>query len=105
MSIKLNNQTISGLYESQIIPQADTVNLGIIRIATQKEIEDGTDNTTAVTPFYLKQNVAENVKADGVTVIKNDDNSLTVIGQKSINNIITIDWIGTKEEYENAVQT
>ena len=102
MSIKLNNQTISGLYESQIIPQADTVNLGIIRIATQKEIEDGTDNTTAVTPFYLKQNVAENVKADGITVIKNDDNSLTVIGQKSINNIITIDWIGTKEEYETA---
>ena len=102
MSIKLNNQIIAGLYESQVVPQADTVNSGMIRIATQKEVDDGTDNTTAVTPFYLKQNVAENVKADGVTIVKNDDNSLTVIGQKSINNIITIDWIGTKEEYETA---
>ena len=102
MSIKINNKVIAGLYESQIIPQADTINSGIIRIATQKEVDEGIDNTTAVTPFYLKQNVADNVKADGVTIVKNEDDSLTNIGQKSINDIITVDWIGTKEEYDIA---
>lgn len=58
MSIKYNGKLIAGKYKTQIVTDATESNKGLIRIATQEEINAGTDNTTAVTPKGLatKQN-------------------------------------------------
>lgn len=39
------------------VPSATTERKGIIRIATTEEVIDGTDNTTAITPYTLKNTV------------------------------------------------
>ena len=59
MSIKYNGKLIAGKYKTQVVTDATESNKGLIRIATQEEINTGTDNTTAVTPKDLatKQNV------------------------------------------------
>ena len=119
MSIKYNGKIIAGNYKVQVIPDSDTVNKGKIRIATQLEIDNGIDNTTAVTPYYLskKQDVLTagnnisikdntincDIAVDDETVIKNTNNSLTVIGQKTKSNTIKINWEGSLEEYENGL--
>ena len=116
MSIKYNNEIVAGKYKSQIIPPADTVNSGTIRIATQEEVDAGESNTTAVTPQYLStkqdklvagdnilldENLIEcTVYPDDTTIIQNEDGTLTNIAQKTVNGNIKIDWSGTTAEYE-----
>ena len=41
------------------------------------------------------------ISTDDITIVKDDDNIITAIGIKSKNNIISYDWIGTTEEYNN----
>lgn len=74
MSIKYNNKTIAGNYKSQVTPSADTVNKGIIKIATEAEVTAGTSNTTAVTPLYLKKK--QNVLTAG-SGIKIENNTIS----------------------------
>ena len=119
MSIKYNNKTIAGYYKTEIIPNADTVNAGKIRIATQAEVDSGESNSTAVTPSYLskkqdkltagKNITIENgvisadtttgINVDGET-ISNENAVLSSIGTKTKSNTIKIDWEGTEAEYE-----
>ena len=119
MSIKYNNKTIAGYYKTEIIPNADTVNAGKIRIATQAEVDSGESNSTAVTPSYLskkqdKLTAGENItiengvisadtttgiNVDGET-ISNENAVLSSIGTKTKSNTIKIDWEGTEAEYE-----
>lgn len=117
MSIKYNNEIVAGKYKSQIIPPADTVNSGTIRIATQEEVDAGESNTTAVTPQYLStkqdklvagdnilldENLIEcTVYPDDTTIIQNEDGTLTNIAQKTVNGNIKFDWSGTVVEYEH----
>ncbi len=126
MSIKYNGKTIAGNYKSQIIKEADTVNSGKIRIATQEEVDVGTNNTTAITPFYLLDNLnkkqdrliaGEGIKiendvistestkilTDNQTIVQNEDNTITAIGQKTKSDTIMINWEGTQEEYETGL--
>ena len=116
MSIKYNGQIIAGKYKSQLIPQADTINAGVVKIATDKEVEQATSNNTAVTPLHLSskqdkliagenilidENLIEcEIYPDNTTIIKNDDKTFTVIGNKTKSNTIKIDWEGTNDEYE-----
>ena len=41
------------------------------------------------------------ISTDDTTIIKDDNNIITAIGTKSKNNIISYDWMGTVEEYNN----
>lgn len=119
MSIKYNNKTIAGYYKTEIIPNADTVNAGKIRIATQAEVDSGESNSTAVTPSYLSKkqdkltagrnitiengvisaDTTTSINVDGET-ISNENAVLSSIGTKTKSNTIKIDWEGTKAEYE-----
>ena len=119
MSIKYNNKTIAGYYKTEIIPNADTVNAGKIRIATQAEVDSGESNSTAITPSYLSKKqdkltagrniIIENgvisadtttgINVDGET-ISNENAVLSSIGTKTKSNTIKIDWEGTEAEYE-----
>ena len=116
MSIKYNGEIVAGKYKTQVIPQADTLNSGIIKIATDTEIEQGTDNTTAVTPLHLSlkqdkliagdnifidENLIEcEIYPDDTTIVKNDNNTLTSVATKTKSGTIKINWEGTNEQYE-----
>lgn len=120
MSIKINQKTIAGKYKAEILPNADTVNTGKIRIATQTEVNEGTDNTTAVTPYYLstKQDkltagenitienniIKTNIKPDNNTITQNEDGTFTTIAQKTTNDKIMISWTGTLAEYNEGIE-
>ena len=119
MSIIYNGQTVAGVYAEQILNNADTINAGIIKIATQEEVDTGENNTSAVTPLYLsnKQNKLESgdnisiendiiscdIKPDVSTIIQNEDGTLTNIGQLTKSGTIKIDWEGTEAEYTRAM--
>lgn len=128
MSIKFNGKTIAGYYKTQIIPSADTVNEGTIKIATQEAIDNGTDNKSAVTPYYLqrfKNNMVSSIKyednklqlkdssnsvisetslviePDNTTIVKTENN-LQVIGNLTMDGTYKKEWIGTLTEYNQA---
>lgn len=117
MTILHNNKKIAGIYQEQVIPLADTINSGTIKIATQEDINLGEDNTKAVTPYYLntKQNVLTSgnnieinnnviecqITPDNNTIIQNTDKSFTVVGQKTKSDEIKVNWTGTLAEYEH----
>lgn len=119
MSIIYNGQTVAGVYAEQILNNADTINAGIIKIATQEEVDAGENNTSAVTPLYLssKQNKLESgdnisiendiiscdIKPDVSTIIQNEDGTLTNVGQLTKSGTIKIDWEGTEAEYTRAM--
>ena len=124
MSIKYNGKLIAGKYKTQIVTDATESNKGLIRIATLEEVNTGTDNTTAVTPKDLatKQDTltaGEGIKiengvistestkilTDNVTIIQNDDNTITSIGTKTKSNTNLYDWVGTEEEYNTGVSS
>ena len=124
MSIKYNGKLIAGKYKTQIVTDATESNKGLIRIATLEEVNAGTDTTTAVTPKDLatKQNTltaGEGIKiengiistestkilTDNVTIIQNDDNTITSIGTKTKSNTNLYDWVGTEEEYNTGVSS
>lgn len=118
MSIIYNGQTVAGVYTEQILNNADTINAGIIKIATQEEVDTGENNTSAVTPLYLssKQNklksgdnisiendiISCDIKPDVSTIIQNEDGTLTNVGQLTKSGTIKIDWEGTQAEYNVA---
>lgn len=120
MSIKYNGKIVAGNYKAQVVSDSDTVNKGIIRIATQEEVNNELDNTTAITPYHLsrKQNkliVGKNINidndiieceiiADNETIIQDENKNLTAIGQKTKSNTIKIDWEGTTAEYEAGIE-
>ena len=90
MTIKYNNKVIAGKYREQVIPFANTIDAGIAKIATQEQINEGTDNTSIVTPVYLAQKqdkltagegididatntISSKVLPDKVTIVENDN--------------------------------
>ena len=77
MSIIYNNQVVAGKYTQQVVADADTVNAGIIKIATEQQVNEGVDNTTAVTPFYLAQK-QDKISAGNGIVIDNNEISCTI---------------------------
>lgn len=120
MSIKYNGKIVAGNYKAQVVSDADTINKGILRIATQDEVNEALSNDTAITPYYLsyKQNkltsgknisiqndtINCNIMPDSSTIVQNDDNTFTSIGQKTPTNTIKIDWEGTSAEYEVGIE-
>ena len=127
MSIKYNGQTIAGNYTSQIIGLSNTEKAGIIKIATDEEINTGTSNQVATTPLHLSKkqdkliagenvtltpnkggttidvNVPPNVLVDNTTIVKNEADVISAIAVRTKNNEILYDWIGTSEEYESGI--
>lgn len=82
MSIKLNNQTIAGNKKYDILIPSSQTKAGIIRIATQDEVNDGIDNYTAVTPLYLSQKQNKLVAGDGIEIIDDNISATSVIFRK-----------------------
>ena len=120
MSIIYNNQVVAGKYKEQIVNEADTLNKGIVKIATQEEVNTGTDNTTAVTPLHLSEKQDKLIAGDGIvidenliectvypdeqTIIQSDDGTIVSVGQWTKSNTIKFDWEGTEAEYEQAMK-
>ena len=120
MSIIYNNQVVAGKYKEQIVNEADTLNKGIVKIATQEEVDTGTDNTTAVTPLHLSEKQDKLIAGDGIvidenliectvypdeqTIIQSDDGTIVSVGQWTKSNTIKFDWEGTEAEYEQAMK-
>lgn len=118
MSIIYNNQVVAGKYTQQVVADADTVNAGIIKIATEEQINEGTDNTTVVTPFYLAQKQDKISAGDGIvidnneisctinpdeqTIVRKNNGTMQCIGQLTKSNTLKFDWEGTQAEYNVA---
>lgn len=120
MSIKYNNKVIAGKYKEQVIPFANTIDAGIAKIATQEQINEGIDNTSIVTPVYLSQKqdkltagegididvtntISSKILPDKITIVKNEDSSLSSVARKTVNEKIIFDWEGTQAEYQQAL--
>lgn len=120
MSIIYNNKVVAGKYKEQIINEADTINAGIVKIATQEEIEQGENNTSVVTPYYLSTKQDKLVAGDGIiidenliectiypdeqTIIQNDNGTIVSVGQMTKAGTIKFDWEGTEAEYTEAMK-
>ena len=118
MSIIYNNQVVAGKYTQQVVADADTVNAGIIKLATEEQVIEGVDNTTAVTPFYLAQKQDKISAGDGIvidnneisctvnpdeqTIVRKDNGTMQCIGQLTKSNTLKFDWEGTQAEYNVA---
>ena len=118
MSIIYNNQVVAGKYTQQVVADADTVNAGIIKLATEEQVIEGVDNTTAITPFYLAQKQDKISAGDGIvidnneisctinpdeqTIIRKDNGTMQCIGQLTKSNTLKFDWEGTQAEYNVA---
>lgn len=118
MSIIYNNQVVAGKYKEQIINEADTINSGVVKIATQEEVEQGESNTSVVTPYYLAQKqdkisagdgiVIDNneisctIKPDEQTMVLKNNGTMQCIGQLTKSNTLKFDWEGTQAEYNVA---
>ena len=53
MSIRIGDKIIAASLSTQVIPDATQLKKGIVRLATDTEIEEGTSNSVAVTPKQL----------------------------------------------------
>ena len=118
MSIIYNNQVVAGKYTQQVVADADTVNAGIIKLATEEQVIEGVDNTTAITPFYLAQKQDKISAGDGIvidnneisctvnpdeqTIVRKDNGTMQCIGQLTKSNTLKFDWEGTQAEYNVA---
>ena len=118
MSIIYNNKVVAGKYAQQVVADADTVNAGIIKIATEEQINEGIDNATAVTPFYLAQKqdkisagddivinnneISCTIKPDEQTIVRKNNGTMQCIGQLTKSNTLKFDWEGTQAEYNVA---
>lgn len=118
MSIIYNNQVVAGKYTQQVVADADTVNAGIIKLATEEQVIEGVDNTTAITPFYLAQKQNKISAGDGIvidnneisctvnpdeqTIVRKDNGTMQCIGQLTKSNTLKFDWEGTQAEYNVA---
>ena len=120
MSIKYNNKVIAGKYKEQVIPFANTIDAGIAKIATQEQINEGIDNTSIVTPVYLSQKqdkltagegididatntISSTILPDKITIVENDNKTISTVARKTVNESIIYDWEGTQEEYQLAL--
>ena len=103
MSIIKNGKKIAGLYKADLITPATDTQAGIIKIATEEEVQGGISNNTAITPYQLA-NQSPKTLVDDLTIIKDDNNTITTIGVKSKTDTILYDWIGTKSEYNMAYE-
>lgn len=120
MSIKYNNKVIAGKYKEQVIPFANTIDAGIAKIATQEQINEGIDNTSIVTPVYLSQKqdkltagegididatntISSKILPDKITIVENDNKTISTVARKTVNENIIYDWEGTQEEYQLAL--
>ena len=118
MSIIYNNQVVAGKYTQQVVADADTVNAGIIKLATEEQVIEGVDNTTAITPFYLAQKQDKISAGDGIvidnneiscavnpdeqTIVRKNNGTMQCIGQLTKSNTLKFDWEGTQAEYNVA---
>lgn len=118
MSIIYNNQVVAGKYTQQVVADADTVNAGIIKLATEEQVIEGVDNTTAITPFYLAQKQDKISAGDGIvidnneisctvnpdeqTIVRKNNGTMQCIGQITKSNTLKFDWEGTQAEYNVA---
>ena len=85
MSIRYNNKKIAGTYKIKDIGEATTSEAGLIKIATQTDVTDGTNNTKAITPKLLNisnevitstyNEKLDNLSADLNTKLTNLDNT------------------------------
>ena len=179
MSIKYNGKTVAGRYKGQVVTNATKTQKGIIRVATDEEINAGVGTNIAVTPEHLSKKVdkvegkslisdteierlskvdnyddtdvklnlenlntttqqlsididkkqnkliagedvvfkenedgtvtidinATEVLTDDVTIIQNDENIITAIGTQTKSDTILYDWVGTSEEYDEAISS
>ena len=53
MSIIKNGKKIAGLYKTDLVTPATDTQAGIIKIATEEEVQSGISNNTAITPYQL----------------------------------------------------
>lgn len=96
MSIKYNGKTVAGKYKAQIVSGATETDKGLIRIATETEVTTGTDNTTAVTPKKLKNQL--DTKQDKKLFNKS---AFTIVGSPTI----TDDGIASGFSGSNYIKT
>lgn len=99
MSIRIGDKIIAATYDTQVIPDATQLKKGIVRLATDTEIEEGTSTSVAVTPKQLA-NSASKTLVDEVTIEKDDEDKITTVGVKTKSGVIKYDWIGTTAEYQ-----
>ena len=71
MSIKINNKLIAGKYKTDIVQPANEEKAGIIRIATEEEVLQQTDNTTAVTPAKLANKQDKLTAGENISIENN----------------------------------
>lgn len=72
MSIKINGKTVAGKYSTKYVKNANEIEAGIIKIATEDEINAGIDNTTAVTPLYLSKKQDKLTAGEGINIVNNE---------------------------------
>ena len=99
MSIRIGDKIIAASLSTQVIPDATQLKKGIVRLATDTEIEEGTSNSVAVTPKQLA-NSASKTLVDGTTIVKDSEDKISTVGVKTKSGVIKYDWIGTIAEYE-----
>lgn len=108
MSIIKNGKKIAGAYSVELIPEASDSRLGVVRFATDEEVKEGSSKTTVVSPNQLSRfgggGGGSNVLVDNQTIVKDEEDTITTVGVQSKNNVILFDWIGTEEEYKQAVE-
>lgn len=78
MSIYIGNKKVSGLIRGEDISHATEVHAGIIEIATQNEVSEGTDDSKAITPLKAKNIYGGKVQIDyeGSSIFKIGDRQL-----------------------------
>lgn len=99
MSIRIGDKIIAASLNTQVIPDATQLKKGIVRLATDTEIEEGTSNSVAVTPKQLA-NSASKTLVDDTTIVKDNEDKISTVGVKTKSGVIKYDWIGTIAEYE-----
>ena len=100
MSIRLGSKIIASYNEP--VPIASNSIPGKIKIATDSEVAAGTNNSAAVTPRQLANEIEEvRLVPDSTTILKTEQD-ITAIGTLSKNGVVMYDWIGTNEQYDQA---
>jgi hypothetical protein len=79
MSIKINGKTVAGNYKSHLLETATTDVFGLIRIATDEEVAEGTSNKVAITPLQLAQKQPNLIAGEGIVIEDGVISSSTII--------------------------
>lgn len=70
MSIKYNGKTVAGRYKGQVVTNATKTQKGIIRVATDEEVNAGVSSALAITPEHLARKVD---KQEGKSLISDTE--------------------------------